>query len=334
MRWYGLGVVVMMIFMVPLQAQSEKERLWQHHFKNQAVYLDYPRRLLWQDSASTASKQGTHDEAKAYCAGLKHAKLSQWRLPGVGELKRLFTQKSRLTYVSSSSYWTSTPVEMDGMTYFGGVRFRRGTDGHANPKNRLFIRCVHDVEHISTQKQSVVAAAAVPVKVQPVHVTEEAKKYSNELKQANEREEIMRARAEEELWKKAEATALAAKQAEEARAAKKAARDAALRKVTLKDRTLLWQDTVETMQLKLNWKQASAYCKRLELAQFSDWRMPSLKELRALYEKRTKLRHVTDKFYWSGDVEGKLAEYVHFNSGEHFRTYKTRKNCVRCVRNR
>lgn len=105
---------------------------------------------------------------------------------------------------------------------------------------------------------------------------------------------------------------------------------------------LIWQDNSEAKNTKKDWEVAKRYCSNLSHAGYSDWRLPSIKELESLadysrfpnaYKKGFK--NFTSSDYWSSSPyasHGSDAWYVYFKYGGSFFNFKTVKNYVRCAR--
>lgn len=104
---------------------------------------------------------------------------------------------------------------------------------------------------------------------------------------------------------------------------------------------LMWQrqDDDETR----TWKDALAYCENLTLAGYSNWRLPDIKELRAIVDNTTYspainttvFPNTTSSGYWSsssyaGDTS--RAWSVSFSSGGVYDRGKANSGYVRCVR--
>ncbi len=104
---------------------------------------------------------------------------------------------------------------------------------------------------------------------------------------------------------------------------------------------LMWQAD-ET--LPLNWEQALAYCGKLDLGGFNDWRLPTIKELSTLVDESSINPSIdTDFFpvtsstpYWTGTTfngHPGFAWYVRFDNGlEYNGGYKGRRYSIRAVR--
>jgi hypothetical protein len=84
---------------------------------------------------------------------------------------------------------------------------------------------------------------------------------------------------------------------------------------------LMWQKTASSDTM--TWEKALAYCEGLKLGDYTDWRLPSFKELRSLadhsqYEpaiNRTYFPNIISSFYWSSTTD---AIYTYSASGVHF----------------
>lgn len=66
--------------------------------------------------------------------------------------------------------------------------------------------------------------------------------------------------------------------------------------------SLMWQDNSESKSKTITYEDALLYCKDMELASFTDWRLPSLKELKELKTIEDKLYFgVSTVPYWTSD---------------------------------
>ena len=96
----------------------------------------------------------------------------------------------------------------------------------------------------------------------------------------------------------------------------------------------MWQDTKD-VTTRMEWTQAIRYCSNLKLDKYSDWRLPSIKELEGLYSQKNKLIHMKPVGYWTTSDDklyNYLAYYVYFKNGNTGLDNKKVGNYVRCVR--
>ncbi|MGK5093278.1 DUF1566 domain-containing protein [Deltaproteobacteria bacterium TL4] len=96
---------------------------------------------------------------------------------------------------------------------------------------------------------------------------------------------------------------------------------------------LMWQDNDYTG--RHDWANAISYCDNLDLAGYSDWRLPSSGELSGLYARRSILRSYRSSYYWSSTTYAyhtSGAWGVYFSYGGVDGSNKTNTYYVRCVR--
>ncbi len=105
---------------------------------------------------------------------------------------------------------------------------------------------------------------------------------------------------------------------------------------------LMWQDDRDAYDRELTWHLAVNYCGNLRLDGYSDWRLPTVRELYTLIDLAREdpaavkaLRFAASEDYWSasqvvGDRDD--AWLVYFEDGVVNHYSKTRERNVRCVR--
>lgn len=106
----------------------------------------------------------------------------------------------------------------------------------------------------------------------------------------------------------------------------------------------MWQDNIDVIQYKSGWTLAKEYCNSLTLNGFTDWKLPTIKELQtianikkakpALYDEFKYIEHTS---YWSRSQDitnDAYAWYVGFKTGATYKDSKDYDCYVRCVRSR
>lgn len=114
----------------------------------------------------------------------------------------------------------------------------------------------------------------------------------------------------------------------------------------LKDPTtnLIWEDTEHVEDVKVTHIQARAYCKRLTIGGFNDWRLPTLQELMSIIDYRRydpailrDFRYIDkDTLYWTSTRFARADDEfwgVNFKDGGTDNAGEIYDRYVRCVRN-
>lgn len=109
---------------------------------------------------------------------------------------------------------------------------------------------------------------------------------------------------------------------------------------------LMWQDSYDTVKVRLDQPNAVEYCENLQFAGFNDWRLPSREEYKLIIDKtRTDeiminkaFKYILPENYWTKDRTwirnfGLYGYFVFFKSGAIYYQNRTAyKKFVRCVR--
>lgn len=113
-------------------------------------------------------------------------------------------------------------------------------------------------------------------------------------------------------------------------------------KVVLDNNTgLMWQQTIPTSTY--TWENAVSYCNNLTYASYTDWRLPTPKELLTIVDNSkydpaidtTYFSNTPSSYFWSSSTyanDTSSAWRVNFNLGNVYSDYKTDTSYVRCVR--
>ena len=110
--------------------------------------------------------------------------------------------------------------------------------------------------------------------------------------------------------------------------------------VTDSNTGLMWQ---QAEAVSMNWEAAITYCEDLSLAEYSDWRLPNVKELRSIVDDRLYNPAIDTNYfpgalassYWSSTTyaySSSNAWIVYFYNGIVYYFSKTDGYFVRCVR--
>jgi hypothetical protein len=101
---------------------------------------------------------------------------------------------------------------------------------------------------------------------------------------------------------------------------------------------LMWQ--IEQPKDPMSWVEAVEYCRNLRLDGYTDWRLPTIMELKSLVdynlcEPATSMPNIVQSFYWSYTTHAKYTKYawgVYFLDGNDDYYYKLDNGHVRAVR--
>jgi hypothetical protein len=119
-------------------------------------------------------------------------------------------------------------------------------------------------------------------------------------------------------------------------------RDNLKQTVTDTQKNLMWQDNSNVGKITKNYKEALLYCKKMTFASFSDWVLPTQKELNSLVDKNKKhpaikniFKNIVSNAYCSSSYDKTkelYAKVVHFCNGHVYSYEKTNLSYVRCIR--
>ena len=91
--------------------------------------------------------------------------------------------------------------------------------------------------------------------------------------------------------------------------------------------TLMWQDSKDISSFETLYEDGEKYCKNLELEGYSDWYLPTIKQLKNLYKDKNKFfNKFKDNFYWSTTKE--KGKYVYW---EYLATMNFNENIVKVI---
>ncbi|MDC0932263.1 DUF1566 domain-containing protein [Arcobacteraceae bacterium] len=109
---------------------------------------------------------------------------------------------------------------------------------------------------------------------------------------------------------------------------------------------LMWQDTKANTKILVTQDQAIEYCEKLTLSGFTDWELPTVKNVETIIDKKRvraqlminkAFKNVRRDNYWLKDRTwlrnfGEYGYYVFFKSGSIYYQNRTYPKYVRCVR--
>jgi hypothetical protein len=105
---------------------------------------------------------------------------------------------------------------------------------------------------------------------------------------------------------------------------------------------LLWQDNKQAKTLKKTWQGSTKHCDALVFGGYSDWRLPTITELKSIvdYTKdnpaiKNGFKNVVSDFYWTSSpnvADSSGTWVVNFSYGNDFLDGKSYSFLVRCVR--
>lgn len=105
---------------------------------------------------------------------------------------------------------------------------------------------------------------------------------------------------------------------------------------------LIWVDDKTTVTIKQSHKEAEPYCENLVHAGLRNWRLPDIKELQTIVDKKNDITYIIKEFkyalpdqYWAIKAHARTfwfyADYMHFISGTPYYDNRNKKIYVRCV---
>ena len=260
--------ITLTLFCVALNAEALKAFCDKNDAENIVICEEAKLgKLEWQDGAEIF--QGTWDEAGRYCEDLNLAGRSDWRLPTRSELLSItadsenkLTTNEAFKNAKSAYYWSSVKNSADSSNAWA-VSFK-GSEGAWGIKltNRYYVRCVR-----------VVKSPQAGQNMRP---------KSNEPKVLDDIFKVISNLAEPKIVP-SDYILLKHNNFMRRNDLKEVVIDTAYR--------LMWQDGAEIFQGTLD--EAKQYCKDLNFAGFSDWKLPSRKELISITDGR---------YYSSGSI--------------------------------
>ena len=108
-----------------------------------------------------------------------------------------------------------------------------------------------------------------------------------------------------------------------------------------KKTSLMWQDDIDCKTEIMSWNNAIKYAENLSLYGYSDWRLPTIEELKTIIDTdlhptiREEFHNVAPNTYWSSSEHTSFIYYschIHFYSGLTSYSHKSNEYYVRCIR--
>ncbi|RXJ91841.1 hypothetical protein CRV01_01745 [Arcobacter sp. CECT 8983] len=120
-------------------------------------------------------------------------------------------------------------------------------------------------------------------------------------------------------------------------------RNGSLKVVVDNTNKLMWIDDISVLKLKFSHEDGEEYCENLSYAGFSNWRLPDIKELALIVDKRNEKTNIHKSFryriadgFWASKAHWRTlwfyADYMYFVSGTPYFDSRHKKKYVRCVR--
>jgi hypothetical protein len=157
------------------------------------------------------------------------------------------------------------------------------------------------------------------------------------LKAEKEARDKARQEAREKAEKEAQDNAALHQQKKEQEEREQAARDEATGLVWNDPATgLMWTKTDNGKSV--DWKEATAYCRNLELTEHSDWRLPTIDELKGIYDPHAETVmgsiRLSNLFFWSSTSGTEAEKFFYMSRGTSHEYSGTHKMLMRalCVR--
>ncbi len=111
-----------------------------------------------------------------------------------------------------------------------------------------------------------------------------------------------------------------------------------------KQNKLMWIDDISVLKVQITHKKVQNYCLTLKKSNYSNWRVPTIKELKLIVDKTNEKTYINKAFkynvpsgYWALKAHWRTfwfyADYMNFISGTAYFDNRDKKKYIRCVRN-
>ena len=98
--------------------------------------------LMWQDAMVNDNNQATWYQGKEYCENANYSGYSDWTLPTAFQLKELYENRAKLSFIADGGYWGHT-YEIDTKDAWN-INMDNGQFKSRYKDMRAFVRCVRN----------------------------------------------------------------------------------------------------------------------------------------------------------------------------------------------
>ncbi len=141
-----MKIVLIVVFLIQiLNAQSMRRD------NGREIVISSQDKLMWMDTKDVVVLKKSQADAAQYCAKLKLAGLSGWRLPSIEEFKTIVDKNNHPTYINKAfkysapmGYWSNNVKWRTLWFYADYMHFLSGTPYYDNKHKLKNVRCVRE----------------------------------------------------------------------------------------------------------------------------------------------------------------------------------------------